>query len=178
MDVITAERVEQDKKEYLESGEQKTALLEAYTKYKGNMSQIYQVVLHSNVLDDDERFRKIIDDAIILGEVQPFDKYTKETEKSKRNRIKAATREAQEAVDWAAEQESKKKGEKAGHTKGNAGGGEAGLAAMIQRRQQDRSTSFLEQMEAKYGGGGGGGKKVKGTKRSEPPEEALSLIHI
>lgn len=172
VEVITPELIERDKIEYRESGEQRTAVLEAYTKYEGDVNKIYQVVMHSNVLEDDERFRMWVNEAIASKEVEPFDKYTKETEKSKQQRIKNAERQAKEAEKHF--DDLKKKGKLGKKTK--AGAGEGDLAALIQQRQQGRESKFFEHLEEKYGGGEEGGKKKTKTskKRDEPSEEAFA----
>lgn len=166
-EVITPEKISEDKREYEESGEQRAALLAAYTKYKGDMTHVYQVVMHSNVLEDDARFREILDEAIATKEVAAFDKYTKETEKSKQNRIAAAKRQAKE---W--EESQKANGATTKH--GKLAKGDADLAALIQAKQ-GKSSRFLEHLEEKYGGGGSSGKgNGKTRKRDEPPEEAFA----
>lgn len=161
--------LEKDKVNYQESGEQRTALLAAYKQYKGSMVKIYQVIMHSNVLEDDERFRKMIDEAIESGEVEAYDKYTKEIEKSKQSRIKAAQRDAKEAKEQ--EKQLEKKAKTSKKSKAGTGSGDGDLAALIQQRQQTaqaRSSMFFEHLEEKYAGG-----EKKGKKRDEPPEEAF-----
>jgi DnaJ family protein C protein 9 len=165
IDVITPERIAEDKALYETNGEQRAALLEAYTKFKGDMSKIYQVVMHSDVLSDDSRFRTLIDGAIKDGEVEGFKTYTEESEKSKQNRIKTAKRRIAE---WEAEQKKEaavgKKGKKAADS-------EADLAALIRGKQAGRGSKFLEHLEEKYAAGG----KGKSRKRDEePPEEAFA----
>ncbi|KAL8899806.1 MAG: hypothetical protein Q9207_006005, partial [Kuettlingeria erythrocarpa] len=51
----------------------------------------------SNPLEDDDRFREIIDGAIEKREVQAYDAYVKESKKSKDARMKKARKEAEEA---------------------------------------------------------------------------------
>ena len=148
-------------------------MLQAYTKFRGHMDKIYQVVMHSNVLEDDERFRMWIDEAIANNEVEPFDKYTKETEKSKQQRIKNAQKQAKEAEKHFEELEEKGKLGK----KGKSGPEEGDLAFLIQQRQKGRESKFFEHLEEKYGSDEGGGKQTKSKsskKRDEPPEEAFA----
>ena len=130
--------------------------------------------MFSNPLDDEERFRLYIDQAITAGETDAYHAYTHETQKKRAARHKAAVKEAREAGKLAEEmgvggkeaKDGKKKAKKGGK---NNGDDEADLAMLIQRNQRSRS-SIVDQLEAKYGGG----KTSKnGTKRKleEPPEE-------
>lgn len=57
----------------------------------------------SSVLEDEERFRTIIQAAIKAGEVEPYKAFTKETAKSKKERRKKAEGEAEEAEQYAKE---------------------------------------------------------------------------
>jgi DnaJ homolog subfamily C member 9 len=141
------------------------------------MDAVYEEVMLSNPIDDDDRFRAIIDEEIDAKRVEAYDSYVKETKASKRRRKESAKKEALEAEEAAkelgvAEQlfgngESKKKGKaKNGESDTTA------LAALIQQRQKQRGADFLADLEAKYA-------PKKGTKRGkrpaedEPPEEAF-----
>lgn len=57
----------------------------------------------SSVLDDEQRFRTIIQTAIDAGEVEAYKAFTKETAKSKKARRKKAEGEAKEAEEYAKE---------------------------------------------------------------------------
>lgn len=144
----------------------------AYEKYKGNMNKVYQTVMLSNVLEDDERFRKIINEAIANDDVPSNKKYTNESQKSKDARVLAAKREAGEAEEYAKELGvhdnlfgKKKKPKKEA---------EADLGALIRRNQEKRS-GFLDNLAEKYGAVPK--SKAKGKKRvleeDEPDEEAF-----
>lgn len=136
------------------------------------MIKIYETVMLSNVLEDDERFRKIIDEAIASGDVPSFKKYTHESQKSKEARIKHAKQEAGEAEEYAKELgvHDKLFGKKHKTKKDS----EADLAALI-RRNQDSRGSFLDNLAEKYGAAPK--SKGKGNKRvldeDEPDEEAF-----
>lgn len=160
-------------KKYQGSDEEKADLLSAYTEREGDMDGIYDSVMLSNVIDDDERFRAIIDKAIADKEVEDFPKYSQESESEKQRRLKRAQKEAKEAEKLAEQVETRKK-KKAGAASKAGGGpaaGEDDLLALINKRQQDRGQGFLAHLEEKYGG------KSKGKKRGaadEPPEEAFA----
>jgi DnaJ family protein C protein 9 len=67
------------------------------------MSYVFEHVMVSSILEDEERFRVIIDEAIKAGEVEGYKAYTKETKASKEKRRKAAKAEAKEAEEYAKE---------------------------------------------------------------------------
>ncbi|PKY01637.1 DnaJ-domain-containing protein [Aspergillus campestris IBT 28561] len=158
------------KAEYQGSAEEEGDILEAYRQAEGDLDRVYESVLLCNVLDDDERFRAVIDKAIADGTVPGYKKYVEETEKKKQLRVKRAQKEAREAEKLSQELDEKKRSQ---GKKGKKGAGKKGagsmddLAAIIQQRQVSRGVGFLDRLEERYGGGG--------TKRGvdEPPEEAF-----
>lgn len=173
-DAISADAIEQFAKKYKGSEEEKDDILIAYEQCEGNMDGVYENVILSSVTEDDERFREIIDQAIQDNDVPNFKAYTKESKTRRAARLKKAREEATEAEDYAKDLGvhddifGQKKGKK------GKGSSEDGLAALIQRRQQGRSESFFDHLEAKYGGPSSG--KKKGKKRDaeeEPSEEAF-----
>ena len=169
--VVTGEALEKIKKDYQGSDEERTDILGAYGKYKGDVDKIYENVMCSNVLDDDERFRKIIDDAIAAGEVTSHKKYTQESEAKKQRRVTKAKKEEGEAMELAEELGVKDKlfGTDSKGKKSQKGENEAGLAALIQQRQKGREENFFDNLEAKYAGG----KKPRKRPVNEPAEEAF-----
>lgn len=149
----------------------------AYEEYKGKMDKIYESVMLSDVLEDDERFRTIIDEAIASEDVPAFKAYTHESKKSKEARVKAAQKESTEAEEYAKElgvhdklfgNKNKKEG------KGKKGSSEDDLAAIIRGRQQGRS-NFFDNIAAKYGATPTTkkGKKRAAQEEEEPSEEAF-----
>ncbi|KAJ5168505.1 uncharacterized protein N7482_004099 [Penicillium canariense] len=162
-------------KKYQGSDEEKKDLLEAYETHEGDMDGIYDSVMLSNVLDDDERFRAIIDQAIADGEVEKYKKYSEESQIKHQRRVKRAQKEAKEAEKLAKEVETTKQTKAAAASKASKGagrGGEDDLLALINKRQQQRGQGFLAHLEEKYG-------QPKGKKRSpadEPSEEAFAAV--
>jgi DnaJ family protein C protein 9 len=167
-DVITSEAIETFSRGYKGSDEEKDDLLNAYTKAKGKWSGIYSTVMLSSPLEDEDRFREIIDKAIAQEEVKPFKVYTDETEKAKENRMKQARREGKEAMEYAEELGVADK--LFGKGKGKKDSGEDGLAALIRKRQADRG-SFFDNLEAKYSNENKKPKKGKGKKRVSEDED-------
>lgn len=161
-------------KKYQGSDEEKKDLLEAYETNEGDMDGIYESVMLSNVLDDDERFRAIIDEAISSGDVEKYDQYSEETEEKREKRVKRAKKEAKEAekLSKKLENEKKKKAGSASASKSSKNGGEDDLLALISKRQQSRGQGFLAHLEEKYA-------QPNGKKRGppdEPSEEAFAAV--
>lgn len=134
----------------------------------------------SNMLEDEERFRTIIDTAIAKGEVEAYPAYTNETEAQQKKRIdrarKEADTEAQEA-DEEIEEVKKKQAKKAGTAKATKTGSLDSLAALIQGKNKGRGDDFLANLEAKYAGkqsGKGGKKRAKAD--VEPTDEEFEAI--
>ena len=189
-DLVTSEKIRDIKTEYQGSEEERADVIKTYVESKGKMTGIYSRIMLSNMLVDEDRFRKIIDGAIEKGEVEKFEAYTAETEKAKKARMKRARDEAKKAEEAAKELgvydkvfgeegngeqpegKAAKKGKKA-----KAGNDEAQLLELMQQRAKGRAAnaaSFLDNLEAKYS---------KSTKRSkkrsaeeEPPEEAFEKM--
>jgi len=168
--MVDGAMIDKIKMEYQGSEEEKEDLLRAYEEHQGNMDAVYEEIMCSNVLEDDDRFRKIIDIAIKEGNVDEYKAYTKETKANRKKRVTKAKQEEDEAMELAEELGVKDKlfggtGGKKGQKGNNA---EDALVALIQQRQKGRAENFSDNLEAKYGGG----TKVK-RKAAEPSEEAF-----
>ncbi|KIL89569.1 DnaJ like subfamily c member 9 [Fusarium avenaceum] len=174
---VSSDAIEKFAKKYKGSDEEKGDVLDIYEDCEGDMDALYERVMLSDVLEDDERFREIINKAIKSKKVPSFPAYTKETKKKRETRTKKARAEATEAEDYAKELgvHDKLFGEKKGKKKAKGkGSSEDDLAALIQKRQQDRSAGFLDHLAEKYGAKES--KAKKGKKRpveDEPSEEAF-----
>lgn len=176
-DTVTADAIEKFAKQYKGSDEEKDDVLIAYEEYKGKMDKVYESVMLSDVLEDDERFRAIIDEAIANKDVPAFKAYTQESKKSKEARVKAAKKESVEAEEYAKElgvhdKLFGKKDNKDGKSKSKKGSSEDDLAALIRRNQQGRS-NFLDNLAAKYGAAPSAKKGKKRASPEEPSEEAF-----
>ena len=178
-DIITPDAIDLFSKAYKCSDEEKDDVLAAYTDGKGRWDHIYETVMLSNPLEDEERFREYIDEAIEGGDVEIYATYKRETKAAKGARMKAAKNEAREAMEYAKELgvHDKLFGGKA--KKGKKESSEDSLAALIQSRQASRG-DFFDSLEAKYGVAEKAKKgKAKGKKRgsaeveAEPSEEAF-----
>ena len=114
-DIVTEEAINKFAQGYKGSDEERDHVIAAYEKFGGNMDKIHESVMLSDVVDDDERFRGIIDLAIRNGEVEGYPKYTEESEKSIKSRISRAkkrkekeARAAEKAVEELQEKKDKR----------------------------------------------------------------------
>lgn len=178
---MTGHRINNFKSTYQNSDEERCDVLKAYTSRSG-WDGIYRNVMLSDPLDDEERFRGYIDQAIKDGEAEGYTWYLNETQE-KRDRRLSQARKKKTAESKKAEQHAKKlgvydklfgeEGDKSGK---NSKAGTDDLAAIIQQRAKDKAANFLDDLEAKYGG-----KKVSSTRKKgekgdimdEPPEGAF-----
>jgi DnaJ family protein C protein 9 len=140
---VSKELIEKDKKEYRESGEEEEDILYYYQEGKGDMDVIFENVIHTDVIEDEDRIRAIIQTALDEKKVKPYGQFVKESEKSKKKRRKAAEKEAKEAEEMA---------EKLGLNKARGKGksDEDALALMIKQRGEKRFNSLIDTLEAKY----------------------------
>lgn len=176
-DSVSADAIQKFADKYKGSVEEKDDLLVAYEECIGDMDKVYERVMLSDVIQDDERFRRILDEAIAEENVPAFAAYTKESKKKRAARMKAAKAEANEAEDYAKELGVHDKLFAKRSKSRSKGDSEADLAALIQKRQQDRSANFLDHLAEKYGAKTGKGKK-KGKRAVDddddgPSEEAF-----
>ena len=143
--------MEKFESEYRESAEEKEDLKKAYLEAEGDMDQILDTVMCARV-EDEARFRVLLDKMIKDKEVAKFPAYKKDKKKEEK-RKRAAEMEAEEAEELARE---------LGVGRNGAGSGEDGLRAMILARQANRGAqaeSFLDSLAAKYA------KPKKGKKK-------------
>lgn len=180
-EVVTTEAIETFRREYQGGEEEKLAVIAAYMEGEGDMQRIYEEVMLSDALEDEERFRRWIDEEIEAGRVEAYPAYVKEGKKEREKRMKAAKREREEAEEYAKELGVHEKlygnGEAANGTpkkKGKKGEEDlGGLAALIQQRNKERSKDFFADLEAKYAPKKGKKRKSGVEETDEPPEEAF-----
>jgi DnaJ family protein C protein 9 len=172
--VVTEEAINRLSNEYKGSAEERRDIVNAYNKGKGKLDTIYQLVMLSDILEDDDRFRQILDEEIAKGTIESLPAYAKETHRTRLN-AKVAEQQRRDAFDKEAQKDEAKTAN--GKTNGKAkpkakkgGGGDmADLAALIQQRQKARSGGFFDQLESRYAPTSRGSKRS--TPMEEPPEE-------
>ncbi|RPB03939.1 DnaJ-domain-containing protein [Choiromyces venosus 120613-1] len=176
-DLVTSENLAKFKGEYQGSEEEKQAVLAAYSISEGSMDKIFESVMCSDVLEDEERFRKIITEEIDAGRVKAFRNFTHESKASKKQRKDKAQGERREAEAYAKELgihdelfNAKKKAkaedvedgdgeEEEGTAKKSKGKKKSkktedddisGLKNLIQKRSNNRLEEMISNLEAKY----------------------------
>ena len=188
--------LEELRQQYQGSTDERRDLLASYSTHNGDMNAVFEEIMLSDPVEDEARFRDVIEAAIRDGQVESHRAFTHEPKASRANRVRLAKREAVEAIELAKElgvhdklfgDGSSKKQRK---RKADDGQDEDALKALIQQRQSSRAkgASFLDALEAKYGGGRAKTTKkprTKGDKKDvreeeqegddddEPPEEAF-----
>lgn len=165
-DVVSEENINRISLEYKNSANERRDLLNAYEKYQGQFHAIYESVMLSDILEDDDRFRQILDEEIAKGTIASYEAYERDNTDQARQQAKDAERKRREDYD---KREAKKAaaGKSQGKTKAKKSdaSGMADLAAMIQQRQKARNGGFFDHLEAKYA------PKSKGGKRASPMDE-------
>ncbi|XP_076819191.1 dnaJ homolog subfamily C member 9-like [Clavelina lepadiformis] len=137
---ITVEDMKKFEESYKGSTKEAEDLKAIYLKCEGDMDKIFENQMCSTI-EDEPRFRKILQEAIDEKELPDYDVFSKEPTAKRKKRERFYKTEAKEA-----EQARKKLG------LGKATGEEA-LKQLIQKRQDNRQkemTSFLDNLEAKY----------------------------
>ena len=160
---VTLEALDGFKKEYQGSEQEKRDVLEVYKIVHGNMDRLFERVMCSNPLDDDIRFRTIIEEAIEAKEVRMYEPFENDTELKRLKRRNKAAKEGKEAEEYAKELGV--------YEDLNDGTEESKLAAMIQKRSSNRAQLFLGNLEAKYAP-----KKETKRKVNPPSEEEFQKI--
>ena len=159
--------------EYKGSAEERRDIIKAYNNSKGNLHAIYEMVMLSDILVDDDRFRQILDAEIANGTIESCPTYAKETDETRQKAKDAEQKRREKFDEHQAKQEvaGKAAGKPKAKSKKKDAGGMGDLAALIQQRQKSRAGNFFDHLEAKYA------PKSRGSKRStpmeEPPEEAF-----
>ncbi|KAJ1972236.1 hypothetical protein H4R35_004789 [Dimargaris xerosporica] len=135
---------------YRESTEERADLLQAYQTCQGDMEGILNSVPLA-VVEDELRFRKILDAAIDAKEVEQLVRYTAFNKRAYTKRVKAAQREAKEAEALACELNATNGDNAHTNTATTEQDDELGsLQALIQQRSQQRMGSLIANLEAKY----------------------------
>jgi DnaJ family protein C protein 9 len=123
----------------------------------------------SDILEDDDRFRKIIDEAIDKGEVENYPAYESENKDAIREKAKEAERKRREEFvkNYGTSKEAAEKAKLKQKSKGkkDAEGDLGDLAALIQQRQRARMGNLFDKLEEKYA------PKSRGTKRATPMDD-------
>ena len=171
-ETVTVDKLNSLKTTYQGSEEEQRDVLDAYKRHKGNLNKVFRDVMMSNALEDEDRFRDYIDAAITTEAVQGFDAYIDDSKNVGKARKKGAEREKAEAIEHAKELGLHESLFGNGKPKD---GGQKGLADLIQQRQKQRATTFLDDLETKYGGKSSAHGKTNGKKRKANDEPVVEV---
>ncbi|KAG0644391.1 hypothetical protein HOY80DRAFT_1133089 [Tuber brumale] len=178
-DLITTESLRKFKEEYQGSEEERQAVIAAYQACEGSMDKIFESVMCSDVLEDEERFRQIINEALGAGQVKSFRSFTHENKASKKRRRDKAEAERREAEAYAKElgihdelfdnkkakaeevedehreeegaaDKGSKKSKGKRAKKADTAEDISGLRNLIQKRSNNRMEEMMSNLEAKY----------------------------
>ncbi|CCU76865.1 unnamed protein product [Blumeria hordei] len=142
-DVITQSSITQFSRSYKGSDEEMNDILAAYTLYQGKWDKIFESVMLSDPLEDEDRIRAIINEAIRLDKVKAYKAFTHESAAARKRRLLKWQKERDELASMA----------EAAHAedllKTAPDGGENTLKALIQKNQMNRSV-HLDELAAKY----------------------------
>ncbi|KAF9741412.1 hypothetical protein PMIN06_006353 [Paraphaeosphaeria minitans] len=180
-DVVNQDNINKIAISYKDSAEERRDLLNVYTKYKGRLDAIYENVLLSDILEDDDRFRRILDEEIAKGTVDSYEAYERENTDAARKKARAAEKkrrddfDKKEAKKQAKEEAAAKRtGKPKPKSRKKDASGMGDLAALIAQRQKSRHGNFFDHLEAKYAPTARGGKRA--SPMDEPPEEMFEAV--
>lgn len=125
---------------YKGSEEERTDLIRIYEKCNGNMDDIMIEMISDDMVDNEARFKDIITDAIEKNEIKKLKMFVSESKKKAAKRKAKYEKEAEEAEELKKELGIME--------------GEDSLRNMILSRRKHQSTSFLDNLAAKYGATG------------------------
>ncbi|KAF2449664.1 DnaJ-domain-containing protein [Karstenula rhodostoma CBS 690.94] len=179
-DVVNQENIDKISGSYKDSAEERRDLLNVYNKYKGRLDAIYENVMLSDILEDDDRFRRILDEEIAKGTVESYEAYERDNTDAARKKAKATEKKRRDDFDKkeAKKQAKEEAAAKAGgkpkpKSKKKDAGGMGDLAALIAQRQKSRHGNFFDHLEAKYAPTGRG---KRASPMDEPPEEMFEAM--
>ncbi|CAO3683587.1 unnamed protein product [Rhizopus stolonifer] len=159
--VVNAETIEAQVKKYRGSEEEKKDLLDAYKKYKGDMSNILEV-MEGSTAKDGTRFEKIIREAIDQQTVSMLSYFEKTTKPSAHK--KRVQREAKEKARFTAFEKSKS---------------ETSLVQAIQnntKARQERFDSIINDIETKHDKKSKNKRKYQEAEPELPSEEEFAKL--
>ncbi|KAG8776212.1 hypothetical protein FRC12_001046, partial [Ceratobasidium sp. 428] len=187
-DTVTRERLDEMRRAYQGSDEERSDLRAAYLAGNGSIEDIMDAIPHSTY-EDEVRLVALVNDMIGAGELQQLPTWTAAVKniKAQNARQKKGEKEAKEAEEAARElgvwdefygsgKVGKRKGKGKGATASNGdpeGEDHSALKALIQSKAK-KMDGFLDSLAEKYASAskpGSKGAAGRGRKRSAPTEE-------
>ncbi|KAF2651328.1 DnaJ-domain-containing protein [Lophiostoma macrostomum CBS 122681] len=175
-DVVTEENIKRVTIDYKGSAEERRDLSKAYNVFGGNLDAIYESVMLSDILEDDDRFRSILAEEIEKGNLESLPAYERSNTEAAREKSKAAERKRREKFHkkhgTPAEAAKKAKAEQGRKKQQPSSMGD--LAAIIQSRQRARGNidTLADHIAAKYASKPGSKKRASALD-DMPSEEAF-----
>jgi DnaJ family protein C protein 9 len=155
---VSKEDIDSFFKTYKNSAEERADLIKFYEKHRGDMDLIMQEVFsEDNSIETEQRFKKIIMDAIGKGEIKAYDKLVKEDPKKAAKRKAVNDKEADEAKEARKQLRLDKQRSEADL-----------INTLISKREVD-SASFIQYMIEKYGDENTPAKKRADKKKTQAP---------
>lgn len=145
---VSGRAVEEFRRAYQGSEEERDDLLAAYKAHSGDMDSVFASVMCSDEQVDMPRFCKIIDEAISAGEVEAYRAYARTARgpEAHRKRRKRAEREAREAEELRHEMGLDEQLNQVARN----GDDEAALGALLRAKGKARMDDLVSRLEAKY----------------------------
>jgi DnaJ family protein C protein 9 len=149
---ISKEDIDGFFKNYQNSGEERADLLGLYEKHKGDIDLILEEMFSEDIVQDEERFRQIINDAIEKGDSKAHDKFVKESKRKANKRKAHYEKEAKEAEEMRKEL--------------GVDESQDSLRNAILSRRKAETENFLDRLAEKYGEKSNEKKKVGAGRRA------------
>lgn len=142
---ISVERIEEDKKIYQGSEEERRDIISNFIFYDGDFLKLFETIPHLDFTESEEvRVFTIIEESETIKSqraLPQWEKYKKSRKTKVKNMLKKLAKEAREAAEWEKKNLDRKS------IKSNDD-----LALLIKSRQSNNFGSMLDKIEAKYGG--------------------------
>lgn len=161
---ITVEDIVSYFNEYKNSQREREDLFRIYEKHKGDFNLIVQYMISEDMLEDEERFKIMLNEAISKGEIESYELFVKEDKK------KAAKRKAKFEKE-AIEAEQLKNEILAKMPKTKLDGSDESLMLAIRQNSQRRHNDMLESLTEKYVKKNSKEKKLPNKKSKDDDED-------
>lgn len=138
---VSVERIEEDKKIYQNSEEERRDIVANFIHYDGDFLKLFETIPHLDFTESEEdRVFKIIEKSTqIKGPVlKAWEKYKRSRKTRVKNMLKKLAKEAREAAEWERKHLAQKTTKQ-------------GLAQVIKSRQSSRLDTLISSLEQKYG---------------------------
>jgi DnaJ family protein C protein 9 len=133
---INTKDIEDFYEKYKDSEEERSDLIKYYEEFEGDFDLILENMFSSNSIEDEPRFRNILNSLIDKGEIKSYELFVKESKKKAKKRANIYEKEAIEAEKLRKEM--------------NVDENQDCLKSMILARRQAANESFLDNLAKKY----------------------------